>query len=95
MGKEPDCPHCGHEESYAITTRNTLRCKGCLRHFSRKSAGPFRHAKIPLEKIAAIREQVTGPNRLNVARIAREHGLSYRGAHGIVKRIRETEEERR
>jgi len=95
MAKEPDCPHCGHDDCYAVTTRDTLRCKACLRHFSRKSAGPYRHAKIPLEKITAIRERMAGMERVNVALIAREHGLSYRGAHGIVKRIRETEEEQR
>ena len=91
--RHPNCPHCGHDESYIITTRDKFRCKGCLRQFSAKSASPYRDSKLPLSRIAAIREQMAGMERLNIARIARDHGLSYRGAYGIVKKIKQIEAE--
>ena len=88
----PACPRCGHHEAYIITTRNKFRCKKCLRQFSAKSASPYRDSKLPLSKIAAIRDQMSAMPHLNIARIARDHGLSYRGAHGIVKKIQQVED---
>lgn len=91
-GAAPDCPYCGHGEAYSITTRDTLRCKECLRHFSIKSAGHYRGAKVSLKKIDAIREQISKMDRVNIAKISRDHGLSYRGAHFLVRRIQKSEE---
>lgn len=85
--KTPECPYCGHGEAYEITTRETLRCKKCLRHFSIKSAGAYRGAKIPLKVIQSIERDISQNPKINVAAIARKHKLSYRGAYYLVKRI--------
>lgn len=87
MSAKPDCPYCGHDEAYDISTRGTLRCKKCLRHFSAKSASRFRSAKVPLKTINAIRKQIATMGKLNISEIGRTHGLSYRGAYYLVKRI--------
>ena len=92
MNKTPDCPHCGHGEAYEIRTRNTLRCKQCLRHFSLKSASRYRSAKVSLKTIDAIRKQIAGMGKLNIAEIGRTHSLSYRGAYYLVKRILKEDE---
>lgn len=95
MNKTPDCPYCGHGEAYEISTRNTLRCKQCLRHFSVKSASRYRSAKVSLKTIDAIRNQIATMGKLNIAEIGRTHGLSYRGAYYLVKRILKESESQR
>ena len=85
--KTPNCPYCGHGEAYEITTRQTLRCTKCLRHFSIKSASAYRGAKVSLKTIKSIERDISKNPKINVAAIARKHKLSYRGAYYLVKRI--------
>ena len=91
--KVPNCPYCGHGRCYRIKTRDILKCAKCHRQYRMKSAGPYRHSKLPLEKIEEIRRSIKASEKLNIAQIARDHGLSYRGAYYIVDKLRKIPED--
>ena len=84
----PECPECGFGQFYIITTRNQFRCKGCRHTFSITSGTIFHGLKTDVKNVIAILQTLAENPDTAVTEIMRQTGMSYRGAHYLVARIR-------
>lgn len=84
----PECPKCGHDQFYIITTRNKFNCKACRHHFSITSGTILHGLKTSARNVITILEAMNDNPETAVAEIVRLTGMSYKGAHYLVARIR-------
>jgi transposase-like protein len=84
----PECPECGHSQFYIITTRNQFRCKACRHTFSVTSGTIFHALKTSAKNVITILQALNENPETAVAEIVRRTGMSYKGAHYLVARIR-------
>ncbi|MCP4602769.1 MAG: IS1595 family transposase [Proteobacteria bacterium] len=93
---KPICPHCGHERSYLIRTRNIYKCAACRQNFSVTSGTIFHSAKLELrDYLAVIALFVNAVKGISALQISRDVGISYKAAFVLLHKLREAIEDGR
>lgn len=89
---KPYCPHCGHKEAYAISTRRIWKCaaKHCRRQFSATSGTIFASRKLTYrDLLLVIAHFVNAVKGLSAIRLSQELEVSYPTAFVLKHKIRE------
>src|ERR1700733_3424580 len=95
----PVCPHCGHDEAYALTgkpdskkpvRKGVYKCKKCRQQFTIRVGTIFEDSKLPLCKwLMAFHLLTSSKKGISSLQIARELGITHKSAWFMTHRIRE------
>lgn len=84
-----DCPHCGHLESYHITTREwAFKCAKCRKPFRGTTGTAAQGHKVSWSIIIRILiHSIANRSKPTAKEISDRTGISVRGAHDLIVRI--------
>ena len=83
------CPHCGHDHGYYITTRAHFECSRCHKLTSLTSGTLFHATKLPLTKwFWAIYWVASDKGGISALRLSKLIGVTWRSAYLILKKLR-------
>lgn len=83
------CPHCGHDHGYYITTRSHYECGQCHKLTSLTSGTLFHATKLPLTKwFWAIYWVASDKGGISALRLSKLIGVNWRSAYLMLKKLR-------
>jgi transposase-like protein len=86
----PVCPACGHDKTYAITTRRQFKCRACHRQFSPTSGTILADRKMSYtDLLAAICIFVNSVKGISSLQLARDVGCHPKSAWVLAHKLRE------
>ena len=95
----PVCPHCKHNEAYALTAKpgskspvrkGVYKCKACRKQFTVRVGTIFEDSKLPLSKwLMALHLLTSSKKGISSLQISRELGITPKSAWFLTHRIRE------
>ena len=83
------CPHCGHDHGYLITTRAQYECSRCHKQTSPTAGTLFHATKLPLTKwFWAIYWMGSDKGGISALRLSKLIGVNWRSAYLMLKKLR-------
>lgn len=91
---EPECPYCGHNESYVLNTTNRgkrWKCVKCQKQYSVRVGTVFEESRLPLKKWFVAIYLITAHKKgISSHQLARDLKITQKSAWFILHRVRET-----
>jgi transposase-like protein len=83
------CPHCGHDHGWLVSSRSIYECSQCHRQCSVTAGTLFHASKVSLTKwFWAIYWVSSDKGSVSALRLAKLLGLSWRTAHKMLRKLR-------
>jgi len=83
------CPHCGHDHGYFITTRSRYECGQCHKQTSLTAGTLFHATKLPMTKwFWGIYWVASDKGGISALRLSKLIGVSWRSAYLMLKKLR-------
>lgn len=90
---EPQCPYCGHNESYVLNVKNRgkrWKCTKCHKQYSVKVGTVFEESKLPLKKWFVAIYLITAHKKgISSHQLARDIKVTQKTAWFVLHRVRE------
>lgn len=83
------CPHCGHDHGYFISTRERYECSQCHKQTSLTAGTLFHATKLPLTKwFWAIYWVASDKGGISALRLSKLIGVNWRSAYSMLNKLR-------
>jgi len=88
-GGEFECPSCGHDVGYGLSTRKVIECGVCKKQTSATAGTVMHRSKMPMRAwLLAAWLLVTDKRGLSAKQLQRQLGTTYETAYQMLQKLR-------